>query len=29
MVKQCYYQNVQYVLLKNNDLLKIKKQKEY
>ena len=29
MVKQCYYQNVQYVLLKNNDLLKNKKQKEY
>ena len=29
MVKQCYYQNVQYVIVKNQDLLKIKKQKDY
>ena len=24
MAKQCYYQNVQYVMVKNQDLLKIK-----
>ena len=29
MVKQFYYQNVQYVIVKNQDLLKIKKQKDY
>ena len=29
MVEQCYYQNVQYVIVKNQDLLKIKKQKDY
>ena len=29
MVKQCYYQNVQNVVVKNQDLLKIKKQKDY
>ena len=29
MVKQLYYQNVQYVVVKNQDLLKIKKQKDY
>ena len=29
MVEQWYYQNVQYVIVKNQDLLKIKKQKEY
>ena len=28
MVKQYYYQNVQYVVVKNEDLLKNKKQKE-
>ena len=27
MVKQCYYQNVHYVMVKNQDLLKIKRQK--
>ena len=27
--KQSYYQNVQYVIVKNQDLLKIKKQKDY
>ena len=27
--KIIYYQNVQYVVLKNVDLLKIKKQKDY
>ena len=27
--KQWYYQNVQYVVVKNQDLLKIKKQKGY
>ena len=27
MVEQLYYQNVQYVVVKNQDLLKIKKQK--
>ena len=26
---QWYYQNVQYVVVKNRDLLKIKKQKDY
>ena len=26
MVKQWYYQNVQYAVIKNQDLLKIKKQ---
>ena len=29
MVKQFYYQNVQYVIVKNQDLLKIKKKKDY
>ena len=29
MVRQCYYQNVQYAIVKNPDLLKIKKQKDY
>ena len=29
MVKQLYYQNVQYAVVKNQDLLKIKKQKDY
>ena len=29
MVKQWYYQNVQYAVVKNQDLLKIKKQKDY
>ena len=29
MVKQWYYQNVQYVVVKNQDLLKNKKQVEY
>ena len=29
MVEQFYYQNVQYVIVKNQDLSKIKKQKEY
>ena len=29
MEEQCYYQNVQYVTLKNQDLLKVKKQKDY
>ena len=29
MVEQCYYQNVQYAVVKNQDLLKIKKQKDY
>ena len=29
MVEQWYYQNVQYVVVKNQDLLKIKKQKDY
>ena len=29
MVEQCYYQIVQYVIVKNQDLLKIKKQKDY
>ena len=29
MVKQCYYQNVFYVAVKNQDLWKNKKQKEY
>ena len=28
-VKQWYYQNVQYVVVKNQDLLKNKKQVEY
>ena len=28
-VKQWYYQNVQYAVIKNQDLLKIKKQKDY
>ena len=28
-VEQWYYQNVQYVIVKNQDLLKIKKQKDY
>ena len=27
--KQWYYQNVQYAKIKNQDLLKIKKQKDY
>ena len=27
--KKCYYQNVQYVIVKNQGLLKIKKQKDY
>ena len=29
MAGQWYYQNVQYVVVKNQDLLKIKKQKDY
>ena len=29
MVEQWYYQNVQYMKVKNQDLLKIKKQKDY
>ena len=29
MVQQWYYQNVQYAVIKNGDLLKIKKQKDY
>ena len=29
MVKQLYCQNVQYVVAKNQDLLKIKNQKDY
>ena len=29
MIKQNYYQNVQYVTVKNQDLSKIKKQKDY
>ena len=29
MVKQWYYQNVQYAAVKNQDSLKIKKQKDY
>ena len=29
MVKQWYYQNVQYVIGKNQDLSEIKKQKDY
>ena len=29
MVKQCYYQNGQYVIVKNQDLLKNKRQVEY
>ena len=29
MVKQLYCQNVQYVVVKNQDLLKIKNQKDY
>ena len=29
MVKQFYYQNVQYVEVKNQDSLKIRKQKDY
>ena len=29
MVGQWYYQNVQYVVIKNQDLLKIKKQNDY
>ena len=29
MVKQCFYQNMQYVVVKNQDLFKNKKQKEY
>ena len=29
MVEQWYYQNGQYVVVKNQDLLKIKKQKDY
>ena len=29
MVKQWYYQNVQYAEVKNQDLLEIKKQKGY
>ena len=28
-VEQWYYQKVQYVIVKNQDLLKIKKQKDY
>ena len=28
-VEQWYYQNAQYVVVKNQDLLKIKKQKHY
>ena len=29
MVEQWYYQNEQYAVVKNQDLLKIKKQKDY
>ena len=29
MVKQWYYENVQYMVVKNQGLLKIKKQKDY
>ena len=29
MVKQCYYQNVQNAAIKNQDLLKLKKRKDY
>ena len=29
MEKQWYYQNVQYAAVKNQNLLKIKKQKDY
>ena len=29
MVEQCYHQNVQYAIVKNQDLLKMKKQKDY
>ena len=29
MVEHWYYQNVQYVVVKNQNLLKIKKQKDY
>ena len=29
MVDQCYYQSVLYVILKNRDLLKTKKQTDY
>ena len=29
MVKQLYHQSVQYVIVKNPDILKIKKQKDY
>ena len=29
MVEQWYYQNVQYVTVKNQDLLKIKRRKDY
>ena len=29
MVEQWYYQNVQYVIVKNQDLSKFKKQKDY
>ena len=29
MVKQWYYQSVQYAVVKNQDLLKTKKQKDY
>ena len=29
MVEQCYYQIVQYEIVENQDLLKIKKQKDY
>ena len=29
MVKQWYYQNAQYAVVENEDLLKIKKQSDY
>ena len=29
MVEQWYYQNVQYAVVRNQDLLKAKKQKDY
>ena len=29
MVEQWYYQNIQYAIVKNQDLLKIQKQKGY
>ena len=29
MVKQCYYQNVLYVVLKNQDLIKEQKARKY